>query len=185
MTLPLLIYLILAYWYGFFGDISFDFGVFARSEAARRALLRNGVVGFVEETLFRGIILYALVRGWGATRKGLFASVFVQAALFGVPHILQIGAGVSFGTVLVVVLNSFVSGIWWGVMVLHWGSLWPVIVLHSVSNIGVVVKGLSSVYIEPNTVAYLRATVLEMPLLVLGIWLLLRKSKRAEIEEKS
>ena len=41
------------------------FGIFARSSVARSLLVRQGIVGFVEESLFRGIILYALVRVWG------------------------------------------------------------------------------------------------------------------------
>jgi membrane protease YdiL (CAAX protease family) len=184
MAIPLLVYMIPAYLYGFFGDVSFDLSVFARSDAARRILVRDGIVGFVEETLFRGIILYALVRAWGKSKGGLIASVIVQAALFGVLHVLQIVAGSSLVTALMVTMNSFVSGIWWGVMVLRWGSLWPVIVLHSLSNISVLVKGMSSAYIEPATTAYARATLLEVPLLALGVWLLLRTATRSEMEDE-
>jgi len=73
-----------------------------------------------------------------------------------------------------VMINSFLSGIWWGVMVLRWKSLWPIIVLHSLSNVSVLVKGISSAYIEPDTTAYARAMLLEIPLLALAVWLLLR-----------
>lgn len=41
MAIPLLVYMILAYLYGFFGNVPFDFGVFARSDAARRILVRG------------------------------------------------------------------------------------------------------------------------------------------------
>ena len=184
MVLPLLVYMILAYWYGFFGDVSFDFGVFARSDEARRILVRDGIVGFVEETLFRGIVLYALVRVWGKSRGGLIASVIVQAALFGALHMLHVGAGSPSVTVLMVVMNSFLSGIWWGVIVLRWESLWPAIVLHGLSNASVLTKGISSAYIEPATTAYIRATLLEIPLLVLGVWLLLRAPTHSKIEEE-
>lgn len=174
ITLPLLIYMILAYWYGFFGNLSFDPGIFARSAEARGMLARESIVGFVEETLFRGIILYALARVWGRSRNGLIASVIVQAALFGGLHMLHAGAGSPLGMVLMVVMNSFVSGIWWGVIVLRWKSLWPTIMLHGLSNASVLIKGVSSAYIEPVTTAYIRATALELPLLILGLWLLLR-----------
>ena len=184
-AIPLLVYMILAYLYGFFGDVSFDFGVFARSDVARRILVRDGIVGFVEETLFRGIILYALVRVWGRSKRGLIASVIVQAALFGVLHMLQVLAGGSLATTLMVMVNSLLSGIWWGVMVLRWGSLWPVIVLHGLSNVSVLAKGISSAYIEPVTTAYARATLLEIPLVALGLWLLLRTPTRSEMEGKS
>lgn len=184
MTIPLLVYMILAYLYGFFGNVSYDLGVFARSDAAHRLLVRQGIVGFVEETLFRGIILYALVRTWGKSKRGLIASVLVQAALFGALHTLQIVAGSSLVAALMVMINSFLSGIWWGVIVLRWKSLWPVIILHSLSNVIVLTKGISSAYIEPATTAYARATLLEIPLLALGIWLLLQTPARSETESE-
>ncbi len=183
ITLFLLVYMVLAYWYGFFGNVSFDFGILARSEAAREILIRDGIVGFVEETLFRGIFLYVFVRAWGQARGGLLAGVVVQAVLFGVLHILQSILGRSLVVVLMVMINGVVSGIWWGVIVLKWKSLWPVIVLHGLSNASVLIKGLSSSYVEPDVVAYIRATSLEIPLLVLGIWLLFRMPMRFGTEE--
>ena len=181
MAIPLLAYMIFAYLYGFFGNVSFDFGIFGRSEAARGILLRDGIVGFVEETLFRGIIL----RVWGRSKRGIIVSVIVQAALFAALHVLQVIAGSSLTTALMVMMNGFLSGIWWGVMVLQWRSLWPVILLHSLSNISVLVKGITSTYIEPAVAAYGRAALLEMPLVVLGIWLLLRTPLASEIEKES
>ena len=108
--------------------------------------------------------------------------MIVQAALFGVLHVLQVVAGSSLTAALMVMINSFVSGIWWGVMTLHWQSLWPVILLHSLSNISVLAKGISSAYISPAVTAYGRATLLETPLVVLGMWLLLRTPSRSEVE---
>ena len=176
ITLPLLGYMVVAYLYGFFGDIGFDFGIFARSSFARDLLMRQSVVGFVEETLFRGIVLYALVRVWGHSKRGLMAAVVVQAMLFGVYHLLQSTVGVSLTVVLLVIVNCILSGLWWGALVVRWGSLWPVIVLHSLSNLVVQVKGLTSASIEPATMGYIRGTLLELPLVVFGVWLLLRMS---------
>ena len=118
------------------------------------------------------------IEGW------LIASVIVQAALFGVLHALQILNGGPLMTVFMVMLNSFLSGVWWGAMVICWQSLWPVVVLHSLSNISVLVKGISSAFIEPTTAAYARATLLEIPLVALGIWLLLRTPTPSKMEEE-
>ncbi|MBN2389695.1 MAG: CPBP family intramembrane metalloprotease [Anaerolineae bacterium] len=174
ITLPLLGYMVVAYLYGFFGDIGFDFGIFARSSAARDMLMRQSVVGFVEETLFRGIVLYALVRVWGHSKRGLIAAVVVQAMLFGAIHLLQSAMGVPLEVVLLVIVNGILSGLWWGVLVLRWSSLWPVIVLHGLSNLAVQVKGLTGASIEPAAMAYIRGTLLELPLVLFGMWLLLR-----------
>jgi membrane protease YdiL (CAAX protease family) len=185
MAIPMLGYLIFAYLFGFFGDVTFDFGIFSRSEAAREILIRDGIVGFVEETLFRGIILYVLVRAWGKSKQGIFLSVIVQAALFGILHVLQIMAGIPLVISLMVIVNGFLSGIWWGAMTLRWRSLWPVILLHAFSNISVLVKGISSPFIEPSAAAYGRAILLEIPLVVLAIWLLFRTQLGSEVVGES
>jgi membrane protease YdiL (CAAX protease family) len=179
-TLLLLAYVILVYVYGFFGDVSYDLGVFARSDAARGILARQAIVGFVEETLFRGLVLYALVRVWGGSTRGRIAAVLVQAALFGVVHVLQAVTGSPLPVALTSMVNSFLSGVWWGAIVLSWGSLWPVIAFHTLSNASVMVRGLSTAIVEPATLAYARATLLELPLLAVGLWLLTRTPPRSE-----
>ena len=125
--------------------------------------------------------MYALLRVWGRSKRGLIASVLVQAALFAVFHIFQVVAGVSLKVALLVIINSFLSGLWWGAIVLRWGSLWPVIVLHGLSNLSVQVKGLTSTPIEPAATAYIRGTLLELPLVIFGLWLLLRMPVRADL----
>jgi membrane protease YdiL (CAAX protease family) len=154
LVLPLLVYLLAAYWLGFFGDLSFDLGVFTRSESARAILRRQAIVGFVEETLFRGIVLFVLIRAWGGSRRGLVAALLTQAALFGVLHLLQVGMGSSLSEVLMVVLNSLVSGIWWGATALVWQTVWPAVLFHSASNAAVQIKGLTDAAIQPSVTAY-------------------------------
>ena len=76
-------YLIAAYSYAFFGDLSFDVGSLFTSDSARSILSRQILVGIVEEILFRGVVLYALVRVWGDTKRGLFFAVMLSAPYSG------------------------------------------------------------------------------------------------------
>ena len=183
-----LLYLFPASLYGFFGEASFNFGVYRFSDAAQQAVLGHLIVGFVEETLFRGLMLFALIRVWGHTRRGVLAAALVQAVIFGIPHLLQIAVGGSFAATLVVILISLISGIWYAALVLRWGSLWPVIVIHAVTNNIFLVKGLSTVMVQPEVMAYTRAALAEVPLLLIGVWLLmkipLRKTLPTEGSEK-
>jgi hypothetical protein len=57
--------------------------------------------------------------------------------------------------------------------------------LHALSNISVQVRSLSSASIEPAIAAYGRATLLELPLALLAIWLLLRLPLASEPEAES
>jgi membrane protease YdiL (CAAX protease family) len=176
-------YLVVAYWYGFFGDVSFDPGFLARSEAARSVVWRQLVVGAVEEILFRGVLLYALVRIWGRTARGVLASAFTTAALFGVLHLLQVLGGSSLESAAAVVLECVVSGVWWAAIVLYGGSIWPAAVIHAVSNMAVLVKALSIPGLALPISGYVMASVLELPLVVLGVWLLVRLAPRPAVPD--
>lgn len=96
--------------------------------------MRQVVVGFVEETMFRGILLYALVRVWGGSRRGMLAAIGMTALLFGTLHSLQALAGNDGLQLVLTILNCVVAGIWLGAMVLWGGSVWPAVLLHALSN---------------------------------------------------
>jgi membrane protease YdiL (CAAX protease family) len=82
-------------------------------------------VGFIEELLFRGII----IRAW--LKKGVSVAVGVSTALFGVAHLMQLMGGQSaFGTVLQV-LFSLVLGLALALVVVRTWSMWGVIIFHS------------------------------------------------------
>ncbi len=167
-------YLVLAYLFAFYGRPALDLGILGSSRAARAIFSRQLVVGIAEETLFRGLLLYSLVRVWRDRRSGILAAVALTSLLFALPHLGQLAVGVSFFALLLLLLDAVISGIWWAALVLHWKSLWPVIVLHAVSNMAVGLQGLSMAAVEPAALGYGRAVLLDLPLLIYGIWLLLR-----------
>jgi membrane protease YdiL (CAAX protease family) len=173
LTLAVLLGYYVAYRYAFFGTLTSDLGYLLGLPATWGILLRQMVVGTVEETLFRGILLYALVRAWGMTRRGLFAAIVTPSLLFGSLHILQLTTGNSVpGTLLTIVLGVL-SGIWLGAMVLRWGSIWPAVAIHAFTNAVVNVGALAVPGYVPPASAFVLATVLEIPFVLLGIaWFL-------------
>ena len=177
VTLAALVYIVLALWFAFFGDISFNTSLFSSMEA-QSILVRQIVVGLVEEILFRGLILYALVRVWGGTRRGLVASILLSAFLFGIMHLLQASAGRSFDIALVASLEAFVSGIWWAAIVLLWATVWPTVLLHAASNALVLIKAISHPGIVFTTQDYVLAILLQLPLVILGLWWVFKKGPR-------
>lgn len=178
VTIVALIYLVLAFWYAFFGDVSVDAAQQLSSSEGRTILGRQIVVGLVEEILFRGIILYALARVWGATWRGLLASILLSAFLFGIIHLLQSAAGRSFDMALVASLEAFISGIWWAAIVLLWSTVWPTVLLHVVSNAAVLIKALDYPGIVFSASDYALAILLQLPLVVFGLWLVYKKGAR-------
>jgi membrane protease YdiL (CAAX protease family) len=167
-------YLVFAYLFAFFGRPALNPVILTSTTAARAIIWRQLVVGLAEETLFRGFLFYGLSRVWGSKRWGNPAAVALTALLFAIPHLGQLAIGVSLPSVLLLLLDAVISGIWWGALVLRWKSLWPTILLHAISNMAVGLQGLSMAAVEPAALGYGRAVLLDLPLLAYGTWLLWR-----------
>jgi len=183
IALALLIYIVLCYWLVFFGEIGINLRYLTNSEEANTLFWRQLVVGFTEEILFRGIIFYALVRVWGGTRRGLYASVILTAFLFAIPHILQGFSGQSLNIALVVIVEAIISGIWYAVYVLLSGSLWPIVLIHAFSNMSVAMKALTEPGWSISISGLIGVILLQLPLVIVGFWLLQRQGPRPVVPD--
>ena len=173
------IYLLAAYSLAFYGNIIIS-DITIISGAAQPVIFRQAIVGFVEEILSRGVILYVPLRVWGNSKRGLFLAVLVSALLFGSMHLLQAFAGRSVGMALIASLESTISGIWWGAFVILWGTIWPAAVIHAGSNAIVLINGTS----YPGLVfSYPEYSLLQLPLVILGLYWLLKTAPRQVIPE--
>lgn len=91
----------------------------------------NASIGFVEETLFRGFLLFILLNVWGKTRRGLIAACVVQALFFGSFHVLNLLSGAPLIPVLFNAVFATIVGVAFGAAYAYSGSLWTCVVLHS------------------------------------------------------
>jgi membrane protease YdiL (CAAX protease family) len=176
LTAGLMAYVIVANQFGFFREIALHLSASWGTGEAQAILGRQVVVGFVEETLFRGFLLYALVRVWGNTRRGLLGALTVPALIFGLTHILQRLTGNPLDDTLMTMLNAFIGGLWYGALVLLGGSIWPVVLLHAAGNASVQIAAVTFPGFDPSAVDYALATAADLPLVIAGLWLLLRKA---------
>jgi membrane protease YdiL (CAAX protease family) len=134
-------------------------------------LTHTTMAGVMEEILFRGVILYALVSRWGSSRRGIVSAVLVSAFLFGSLHFFNLATG-EFGITAVQVSEAFLSAILYGALVLVGGSIWPAIALHSLINLLVNMVALSMPDFTISLSNFLTFTLLEMPLVIYGLYLL-------------
>ena len=92
--------------------------------------------GFVEEMVFRGVILNATRRAWGTKMAVVFPSM-----LFGLVHIL--GREFSLGNCLLVVLAGTMVGVMFSLIALESGSVWNGAVVHALWNVVIIGGGLA------------------------------------------
>ncbi len=170
-----LVYFAWASLYALYGKPAFDFYDLLLLPEARPILLTQLAVSLSEEFLFRGLVLYTLVRAWGHTRRGKFGALLLSSLLFALLHLLQVfTSGLSIDAALVMVVETLMIAVWWGALVLWGGSLWPAILSHLLINALPAIQGLSMPLLEPTSLAYTRLLLFSFPLALLGLWLALR-----------
>ncbi len=170
--------------YSFYGSIAFDLSSLLQLPDARTAVITHFVAGLSEEILFRGLLLYALIRVWGSTTRGILGSVLLSSVLFALVHLTQVFTyGTSLSSALVLVLQAFVLSIWWGALVVMGGSIWPAVIIHFMGNTVVVVQGLNTPVVEPVTLAYTQLLWLSLPLGLLAISLLSKTALHPVVAE--
>ncbi len=83
------------------------------------------LVGFVEEGIFRGAMVRALLR------KGIWTAALVSTVLFGLAHSLNFVLGEDVQAVaLQLVYTTTIYGFASAALVLYTGTLWPIVVIH-------------------------------------------------------
>lgn len=92
--------------------------------------------GFVEEMVFRGVILNCLKERWN-----LKVAVILPSLLFGIVHIL--GTEYSLGSCLLVIVAGTMVGIMFSFIAIESGSVWNSGIVHALWNIIIIGGGLS------------------------------------------
>ena len=84
--------------------------------------------GFVEETLFRGLMLRAL------RPTGVWRASIITALLFGAMHILNVLSVSSLAPALLQVGYASAIGFCYAALVIRTGTIWPLILAHFLTN---------------------------------------------------
>lgn len=137
-------------------------------------------IGFFEEVMGRGVVLQAMLRKWGSTRRGIYVAVLASSALFGVAHLVNLATGrLPLLACLTQIAYSLCFGVIFAACVLRNNSIWPMIVMHAAFDFGgsrlrdIAVGGGGPVTVANNTAPEaLTAIAITLPLLVYGLFIL-------------
>lgn len=141
----------------------------------------NLAVGFLEELMARGLVLVVMLEKWGHTKGGIYKSVLVSSALFGIGHVFNILSGhLPPLSGLTQILYSFFFGVIFAACFLRNNSIYPVIITHAMIDFAgglrhISVNGADSVPLANNNWnAIFNALIFTGWLLVYGL-VILRK----------
>jgi membrane protease YdiL (CAAX protease family) len=170
VALVLLIYYLFELIYSFFGEFSFT----VPPTAVNGLRIPNVFVGAMfEEVLFRGAILYTLMRAWNTTRRGVLKAVVISALFFGVIHGINAITGDASEALGQIAIALF-EGVWWAAIVLRWGSIWPVVFIHGIANWVLQTKAINYADYHGTVGSYALAVLFGLPLVALGVWWIFR-----------
>lgn len=142
------------------------------------------MVGFAEEYLFRGMLLGAFLKKFGAQKHGVFLSIALSALLFGLFHLTNLLKNDNVGQVLVQVGFASFIGFFFAALLLKTNKLVPIAVTHGLINFFFSLAMLPGIKVpEEDTGASLAPLILFLPLLIIGIFIY-QKIDKDELLEK-
>jgi hypothetical protein len=109
------------------GNLTFGIAVSALPALLNFALLA-ATSGFVEETVFRGLMLRAFLP------RGKWQAVLISTAFFGFTHIINVFAGYEPLYAVIQVCYALAIGFGFGAMVVKGRLLWPLVIAHALGN---------------------------------------------------
>ncbi|GIP28083.1 hypothetical protein J23TS9_32130 [Paenibacillus sp. J23TS9] len=88
------------------------------------------MVGFVEETVYRGLILHILLR-----KKSITAAIVASSLLFSVTHVLNILSGQSAEDTIVQLVYALLTGAALALLIVKNKNIIPLIIYHFIHNL--------------------------------------------------
>jgi len=174
-----LVYLIFGELYAFTGDLKI---VFPTHPIETASLMLSLSTGFIEETLFRGLALVAMLIAWGDTKKGQLKAILLSATFFGLMHLANLmirPPGVVIFQALIVIL----PGIFYAAFLLTYRSLWPVIIIHGLTNAVVNIKAITNPDYQEAFLMWIIFGAVLIPVMIYSVYLIWKLPDRYQIDD--
>jgi membrane protease YdiL (CAAX protease family) len=176
IVVPVAAYTLVVYPLLFTGRLGLDL---SQPNLAAGVAFNGFATGALEELVFRGLILSILLNGnlGDDNSSDPWRAIIISALLFSVPHALNLFVGHAEARVVAQLIWAFLLGIVFACLRITGRSIWPVAVLHGVTNAFVHVNRLG-VEIQPSVVRAAALALAPVPLCIYGA-VLLRKQRGA------
>jgi membrane protease YdiL (CAAX protease family) len=162
-------------WVAVLGIYNLLFGIYAFTGSLQMGLPSLGftlailffsfTTGLMEEILYRGLLLTAMIKAWGTTRRGLFAAALISGLFFASNHFVNL-LNNPFPVVALQVLGMTMVGFMYAVIVMSGKSIWPAVVCHWVVNASVGLQVCQINNFEETTTAWLIYSLSLIPMVV-------------------
>ncbi len=133
--------------------------------------------GFMEEAVFRGLVLRALLP------QGLARAAILSSLIFAVVHLLNLAAGANLAATILQVVVAFLMGMAFVAPLAVTRNIWPLVFIHSLSNfVGYLTVGgilnTATTSQSPSISEAVGALLIPFVLAVYSTWLIFRIEQR-------
>jgi len=179
-AIPMMVYNAVFAVYAFTSSINFGLPSF---DVTLAVIFFTFTTSLLEETMYRGLVLTAMVRAWGSTRKGLVAAAIVSGLFWASLHLSNLIVR-PFPLVALQVLGMAIPGFAYAAIVLSGRSIWPAIVFHWAVNLTVSLQAVQNPNFEETLPAWLIFNLVVLPMAVIGVYLIKKTSLIQTYEEE-
>jgi membrane protease YdiL (CAAX protease family) len=146
-------------------------------------IIYSFATSLVEETMYRGLLLTAMVKAWGGSHNGLFAAAFLSGLFWASLHFFNLLIR-PFPIVALNVLGMIFVGILYAGIVLAGRSIWPAIIFHWVINASINLQLSQIMDFEVTVTSNILFFLVVLPLTVVGGYLLRKKSLERDLRQE-
>jgi membrane protease YdiL (CAAX protease family) len=133
--------------------------------------------GFMEEAIFRGLVLRTLLP------QGLLRAALLSSLIFAVVHLLNLTGGANLAATLLQVVVAFLMGLAFVAPLAVTRNIWPLVLIHSLSNFigyltigGILNTGTASQ--SPSLSQVVNSLLIPFVLAIYSTWLIIRTEMR-------
>jgi len=133
--------------------------------------------GFMEEAIFRGLVLRTLLP------QGLVRAAILSSLIFAVVHLLNLAGGANLAATLLQVVVAFLMGLAFVAPLAVTRNIWPLVFIHALNNfVGYLAVGglldTATTSQSPSLSQVVNALLIPFVLAVYSTWLIIRTERR-------
>ena len=126
-----------------------------------------GLIGFVEEVFFRGLILRAIAP------LGLWRAATISSVIFGVAHSLNILSGSNPVSTLLQIGYALAIGFAFAAVTLRTGVIWPLVIIHALIDFaGFIAAGKTDASTTVSTSSIMMSVIYIVTFTVYGVFMM-------------
>lgn len=174
IVLILLVYAVLSTTYAITGSIDLSF-----SDPVQYIWITANMMGsgLAEEVVYRGLVFYCFLVAWNNKPNNTLLSGIVSSAIFGYSHLIWVLLGKDLTLGFLQSTAAFASGIFYAGLLVQTRSIWPVVVIHGLTNAFVYIRIAEMTNFNETITGGILDVAYSLPLVIYGLFFLWKDTR--------